>query len=68
VREALARLPEAQREVLVLCEMEGRTDEEAAALLGIPSGTAKSRLRLARARFQVVAQRMGLDEEVGDDA
>ena len=42
----------AQREVLVLCDLEERTAIEAAKLLGVPVGTVKSRLRLGRARFK----------------
>ena len=48
VQESLEALPEAQREVFVLCEVEGRPDAEVAGLLGIPKGTVKSRLRIAR--------------------
>lgn len=45
-------MPFEQREVFVLCDVEGHTDVAAAALIGAPLGTIKSRLRLARARFQ----------------
>jgi len=45
-------MPFEQREVFVLCDVEGHTDVAAAALIGAPVGTIKSRLRLARARFQ----------------
>lgn len=48
VAEALARLPEAQREVLVLREFEGLRYREIAELLGIPAGTVMSRLYTAR--------------------
>lgn len=51
VQELLERLPAAQREAFVLCAVEEHTDEEAAALLAVPVGTLKSRLRLARARL-----------------
>lgn len=56
VQRILEQIPEAQREVLVLCDVEERTDDAAAALLGIPSGTVKSRLRLGRARFRQIAR------------
>lgn len=49
---ALALLPVEQREVLVLCLVEERSDAEAARILGVPHGTVKSRLRLARAHFR----------------
>jgi RNA polymerase sigma-70 factor (ECF subfamily) len=50
--DLLAKLPEGQRRVLVLAEIEGLTAPEIAELEGIPLGTAASRLRLARQAFQ----------------
>jgi RNA polymerase sigma factor (sigma-70 family) len=47
VREAVELLPEAQRRALELAYFHGRTYRQVAELLGIPEGTAKSRLRLA---------------------
>jgi DNA-directed RNA polymerase specialized sigma24 family protein len=58
--DILEVLPEAQREALVLCGIEERTCEEAAALLGVPVGTIKSRLRLARGRFLREARTRGV--------
>jgi len=52
VQDLLERLPPAQREALVLCDVEGRSAPEVASLLSIPEGTVRSRLRLGRARFQ----------------
>ena len=49
---ALDRIPARQREVLVLHEIEARTLVEIAALLDVPHGTVKSRLRVARGRFK----------------
>ncbi|MGG5259011.1 RNA polymerase sigma factor SigM [Phycicoccus avicenniae] len=43
VREALARLPEAQRAALVLVDMHGVPVAEAAVVLGVAEGTVKSR-------------------------
>jgi RNA polymerase sigma factor (sigma-70 family) len=40
--QALARLPETQRTMLVLRYYEGRTDPEIAEILGISVGTVKS--------------------------
>jgi RNA polymerase sigma-70 factor (ECF subfamily) len=60
VQAILERLPEDHREILVLCDLEERSDEAAAALLGVAVGTAKSRLRRARERFQILAERSGL--------
>ena len=45
-------LPESQRVVFVLFEIEGRQGEEIAKLLDIPLGTVYSRLRLARDEFR----------------
>jgi DNA-directed RNA polymerase specialized sigma24 family protein len=45
------QLPE-QRAILLLRELEGFTEAEAAALLDIPAGTAKSRLHRARQAFR----------------
>ncbi|MEZ4237946.1 MAG: sigma-70 family RNA polymerase sigma factor [Myxococcota bacterium] len=52
VWKVLDGLPAAQREVLILCELEERSGSEAAALLGIPLGTVKSRLRAASRAFR----------------
>ncbi|HVM66027.1 MAG TPA: sigma-70 family RNA polymerase sigma factor [Acidimicrobiales bacterium] len=51
VREAIGRLPEDQRRAVELAFWEGRTHREVAEVLGIPFGTAKSRLRLAQAKL-----------------
>jgi RNA polymerase sigma-70 factor (ECF subfamily) len=52
VQGILERMPHKQREVLILCDVEDRTDLEVANLLGVPVGTVKSRLRVARERFR----------------
>ena len=44
----LDRLPEEYRTLIVHCYFEGKTNEEAARLLGCPVGTVKSRLWSAR--------------------
>lgn len=61
VQDLLETLPAPEREVLVLCLLEERTDREAADLLDIPAGTVKSRLRRARQRFLVEARARGLE-------
>jgi RNA polymerase sigma-70 factor (ECF subfamily) len=48
VRRAVASLPEGQRVVLVLREVEGMTYEEIAEALDLPLGTVESRLHRAR--------------------
>lgn len=57
VHRILDDLPEELREVLVLCDMEGNPDPTVAELLGIPTGTVKSRLRRARERFEAAVRR-----------
>lgn len=47
LRSALARLPDGEREVLLLVVWEQLTPAEAALTLGIPQGTARSRLHRA---------------------
>lgn len=68
VNRLLDALDPTLREVLVLCELEERTDLEAASMLGVPTGTVKSRLRRARARFEAAARAEGLAEGFADDA
>lgn len=46
----LADLPLADRQVLVLCVLEGYSERDAAAALGVAPGTVKSRLSRARRR------------------
>ena len=48
---ALDTLPDKLRLVLLLCAMEGHTLEEVASMLGVPLGTVKSRLFLARKKL-----------------
>jgi RNA polymerase sigma-70 factor (ECF subfamily) len=50
VRAALEELPPEQREAIRLAYFEGKTYREVAVVMGIPEGTAKSRLRLALRR------------------
>ena len=52
IRDVLARLSPQHRAVLVLRDVEGLDEHEAAALLDIPAGTAKSRLHRARESFR----------------
>ncbi|MCF2531997.1 RNA polymerase sigma factor [Yinghuangia sp. KLBMP8922] len=52
IADVLARLSPEHRAVLVLRDVEGLDEREAAALLGVPEGTVKSRLHRARAGFR----------------
>lgn len=47
----IARLSESHRRVLVLCDLEGKTHDEVAHLLGCPRGTVASHLTRARQRL-----------------
>lgn len=59
VWRALAALKPHHREVLVLCDLEERSASETSALLSIPTGTVKSRLRAAREAFRRVLESHG---------
>jgi RNA polymerase sigma-70 factor (ECF subfamily) len=63
IQDVLDRLPLAERQVLVLCLVEDRSDREVSEMLGVPHGTVKSRVRRARARFLELAAEAGLDLE-----
>ncbi len=52
VAEELAAMPDKFRSVLVLCSLEGRTNTEAAEILGCPRGTVDSRLATAKQKLK----------------
>lgn len=56
----LARLPKQFAQVLILCDMEGRTRPEVAALLRVPEGTIASRLSRARDMLAARLTRRGI--------
>jgi RNA polymerase sigma factor (sigma-70 family) len=58
--EEIARLPERMREPVVLCELVGRSRQEAAGQLGIPEGTLSSRLAAARKALAVRLRQRGI--------
>jgi RNA polymerase sigma factor (sigma-70 family) len=58
--EEIGRLPDRFRLPLVLCYLEGMTNEEAARRLGCPTGTVLSRLARARARLRGRLTRRGI--------
>lgn len=66
-REALDRLPFAQREALVLVGAQNFTYEEAAEICGVPVGTVKS--RVSRARLRLI-ELLGMEGagDIGADA
>ncbi|MHC4661460.1 MAG: RNA polymerase sigma factor [Planctomycetota bacterium] len=51
VQKAVARIPEVYRAVLILCDLEGLSYQEAAAVLDVNIGTIRSRLARARENF-----------------
>jgi len=54
--QAVAELPKETRRVVTLCDLKGLTYEAAAAQLGIPLGTVRSRLSRGR---QVLREQVG---------
>jgi RNA polymerase sigma factor (sigma-70 family) len=58
--DEILRLPERFRVPVLLCYLQGRSNSEAAAALGIPKGTVDSRLATARQRLRVRLIRRGL--------
>jgi len=54
---ALARLPDEQREVILLVGLEGMAYENAAQILGVPIGTIRSRLSRGRETLRQLMER-----------
>ncbi len=54
LEEALDRVPQGMRRVLILHDVEGYTHEEIGEMLGINSGTSKSQLFKARAKMREI--------------
>jgi RNA polymerase sigma factor (sigma-70 family) len=63
--EEIGTLPEKYRAAFVLCYLEGKTNEEAADLLGCPKGTILSRLARARERLAHGLTRRGVSLPAG---
>ncbi len=62
VRAAIDSLPVHHREVVVLCDLEERSDTEVAGILGIPKNTVKSRLRRARTTLKTELAQTARDQ------
>jgi RNA polymerase sigma factor (sigma-70 family) len=60
LHEELDRLPDPFRITVLLCDLEGRTCEEAARLLACPVGTVASRLARGRRRLRARLARRGI--------
>lgn len=61
IDDLMTTLPPTQREAIELVDLQGLTVPEAAAQLGVPEGTVKSRRTRARATMNAAATRRGLD-------
>ncbi|MGP0069439.1 MAG: RNA polymerase sigma factor [Isosphaeraceae bacterium] len=59
IQEEIGRLPELHRSAVILCDMQGRTHQEAAHLLRCPVGTIKSRQSRAREELRKRLARRG---------
>ena len=71
LHEEVRRLPEKFRAPVVLCYLEGKTNEEAARQLQLPVGTVKARLSRARDMMRLRLARRGMDAAVallGEDS
>jgi len=65
VDEEVCRLPEKYRAPVILCYMEGKSNEEAAQVLGCPTGTVVTWLARARQRLRVQLARRGAGVTAG---
>lgn len=61
IEEAIAELPDAFREVVMLVDVEDQSYEAAAEVLGIPVGTVRSRLFRGRKQLQARLARFAID-------
>jgi RNA polymerase sigma factor (sigma-70 family) len=59
LEEELHRLPERHRAPLMLCYLDGKTNDQAAAILGCPRGSMAARLALAREQLRECLARRG---------
>jgi RNA polymerase sigma-70 factor (ECF subfamily) len=59
IQEAIDSLPADQRVTVVLCDVQGRSYDEAAQIMSVELGTVKSRLSRARAQLRLALTRKG---------
>ena len=62
LQRALAALPDAQREVFVLCVVEERDSREVAEILDVPRGTVRTRLMHAKRKLRAMLDGPALDD------
>jgi RNA polymerase sigma-70 factor (ECF subfamily) len=60
----LRELPERYRDVIILCDLEERSYEDVARVIGCPLGTVRSRLHRARALLSAKLKRLNAPSEV----
>jgi RNA polymerase sigma-70 factor (ECF subfamily) len=60
IADALAKLSEPHRRVIVECFYRGRSVAEAASVIGVPPGTVKSRTHYAMRALRLVLEEMGV--------
>jgi RNA polymerase sigma-70 factor, ECF subfamily len=65
LESALARLPEVQRQAVILVKAEGLTHREAAVVLGVPQGTVQFRVHEALKRLREIMSEDGRSPYVG---
>jgi RNA polymerase sigma factor (sigma-70 family) len=65
-QRALRSLTTADQRVITLCVLQGLSEREAAAVLGVPAGTVKSRLSRAKARIAAQLPASPLKETTND--
>lgn len=63
--QELSRLPEKYRVAIVLCDLEGHSQKDAARVLGCPEGTLSSRLTRAREMLRTRIVRHGAEVSTG---
>ena len=68
VRDAVETLSKAEREAISLAYFGGHSYTEVATLLGVPVGTAKSRIRSGLARLRTVLVEAGIDPFMANTA
>ena len=66
IRQAIAAVPEAMREVFLLRDVHGLSVEETAQALQIAQGTVKSRLARAREKIAAELKRRGVGQTGGE--